>query len=66
MIIGIQQTVSIILNQHVIIYIDDIRKHIFNKLTSLLFIILYKLWIIFNIYTMYDIYNHTCYLIPSS
>ena len=33
MIIGIQQTVSIILNHHVILHIDDIRKQIFNKIT---------------------------------
>ena len=31
--IGIQRAVSIILNQHFILHIDDIRKHIFNKLT---------------------------------
>ena len=33
MIIGIQQAVSIILNKHVILHIDGIRKDIFNKLT---------------------------------
>ena len=33
MTIGIQQALSIIFNQHVILHIDDIRKHIFHKLT---------------------------------